>query len=74
MNRADLVAAAAALTQRSTATQGIPARLDNPVMLRRLAALFAAPPAQPDKSNGHRHEQPAAVMSEAHTQHATPTQ
>lgn len=43
MNRADLVAAGAALTKRSTEAQGIPARLENPVMLRRLASLFAAP-------------------------------
>jgi hypothetical protein len=38
------------------------------------AAQILGATAQPDKRNGHRSEPPMAVMSEAHTQHATPTQ
>jgi hypothetical protein len=41
--QSDTVRAAAALVKRSTAAQGIPPKLANPVLLRRLAAMFAAP-------------------------------
>jgi hypothetical protein len=38
------------------------------------AAQILGATTHPDKCNDRRSKQPAVVMSEAHTQHATPTQ